>query len=224
MAANETAGTKRLPFLRWRLVVNPRLQWTTVLSFMGCIFAVNAVSGLLLLQFHSRVVRFQILSPERYSEASFSALGIASVFAVTSGVLCALGFGIWCMVLTHRLCGPVFVMHEWVRKAKRGERPAIRPLRGDDAFQAFGVDLADFIRTTSSDADARKSSLSMVLDDLEKATRTRDDAERGRALAAATSRIREMGAEPLDAGNVFSKPPPAAGSSGIPAESHAVSR
>lgn len=187
-----SASQPKKPFtMRKKLVVNPRFQWITVLSLMACVFTVNAVSGLLLLQFHSRVVRFQIFSPERYADSGYSALWIASVFAIASGTLCALGFGIWSLVFTNRICGPVYVMHDWVRKTLSGQRPAIRPLRAEDAFQEFGTDLADLLRTWTSDASARKTTLSIALEEIEQAQNVADEPARKRLLASAIERIRE---------------------------------
>lgn len=193
-----TQDVKRPYSFRKRLIVNPRFQWVTVISLMACVFVVNAVSGLLLLQFHARVVRFQIFSPERYADAGYSALAIASIFALVSGSLCALGFGIWSLVFTNRVCGPVYVMHDWVRKIKSGQRPAIRPLRAEDAFQEFGSDLGDLLRTWSSDASARKTSLNIALEELSQAQNANDEVTRNRLMAAAAGRIRELGAQSFE--------------------------
>ncbi len=198
MNSPATQDVKRPYFFRKRLIVNPRFQWVTVISLMACIFIVNAVSGLLLLQFHSRVVRFQIFSPERYADAGYSALWIASIFALVSGTLCALGFGIWSLVFTNRVCGPVFVMHDWVRKVKNGQRPAIRPLRAEDAFQEFGTDLGDLLRTWSSDSSALRTSLNIAFEEISQAQHALDEATRNRLLTAAAGRMRELGAQPLE--------------------------
>ena len=198
MNATDGQQSRHRSIIRKRLVVNPRFQWTTVLSLMACVFVVNAVTGLLLLQFHSRVVRFQIFSPERYADAGYSALWIASIFALVSGTLCALGFGIWSLVFTNRVCGPVFIMHEWVKKARDGQRPAIRPLRAEDAFQDFGEDLGDLLRTWTSDASARKTTLGIALDEMTQAQKASDESERNRLLGSVVARLKEMGAQLLE--------------------------
>lgn len=189
MGANgqsEPAATQRR---RGQLVVDGRFQFRTVLSLMGCVFVAASFTGLVLVNVYSRVARSQFFDPEHFNPASWR---IVIAFGLTCTVLCAVGFGIWCLLFTHRISGPIYVMHQWVRHLKEGKYPETRSLRKSDQFQAFSTDLADVIRILRSDAHAQMTGLQMALDDLRGAASAPDDAARSRALADAIERIRNL--------------------------------
>ena len=52
-------------------------------------------------------------------------------------VLAAAAFGLWSITVTHRICGPMFVMERYLREMAAGRFPKKRPLRQKDAFKEF---------------------------------------------------------------------------------------
>jgi hypothetical protein len=87
-------------------------------------------SGLYVLLHHQARMRF--MSPETYSgEVGLVILLAAVLFsALTAGAMC-----VWSILMTHRVCGPLHLLHGYISELRDGHLPKVRPLRKKDEFK-----------------------------------------------------------------------------------------
>lgn len=85
-------------------------------------------------------------------------------FAVGCAALTAGGVGLWSILVTHRLCGPVFVMERYLRELKNGHLPTLRGLRKHDELKELYRTLGDAVESLRGRA---KAELAIVCDALE---------------------------------------------------------
>jgi nitrogen fixation/metabolism regulation signal transduction histidine kinase len=81
------------------------------------------------------------------------------MFALGFSLLTALGVGVWCVIVTHRMCGPLFVLENHLVELSRGRFPIFRPLRKKDEFKEL---YAAFSRVVGSLKDRKQSNLDLL--------------------------------------------------------------
>ncbi len=117
---------------RRKYFVNPAFQWKYTLTIAITVFvATSAASSVLYTVLHQQA-RMRVMQPNSYTTdvASVVLLSALAFSAVTAGAL-----GLWCVIATHRICGPVFVLQRYMSELAEGHLPNLRPLRKKDEFK-----------------------------------------------------------------------------------------
>ena len=66
-------------------------------------------------------------------EVPLVVIGFGVAFSlVTAGTL-----GVWSFIVSHRICGPLFVIERFIGELASGRFPKLRPLRQKDEFKSF---------------------------------------------------------------------------------------
>jgi len=121
--------------MRRQYVVNPRFQWKYVTIGSGVVFGVSVLMGLVVYFIQFRESQARILSPAwSHAQENTALIVLTSLgFAVVMSVV----FGIWSIFVTHRICGPLYVVGRCFDELIAGRFPRYRPLRKKDEFDTL---------------------------------------------------------------------------------------
>ena len=86
--------------------------------------------------------------------------------------------GVLGLLVTHRVCGPIFVLKQHLSTLNEGKYPAMRPLRSSDEFVEAFHTFADFVTRLKQRDEAESKSLAALLADAQ----ARDDDEAVKVL------------------------------------------
>ncbi len=155
---------------------------------------ISAVLSIVLYGILHEQARMRSIHPETYrAEVTLVVLLSSLAFsAITAG-----GVGCWCIIITHRICGPLFVMGRYLGELREGRIPTIRPLRQKDEFKNFYDNLSGVIDRLKADKQEQLSALTDVLRTATSATEGDEQSCRD-ALSSVAARIETMRKELAD--------------------------
>ncbi|HEY3242328.1 MAG TPA: hypothetical protein VGM03_03170 [Phycisphaerae bacterium] len=158
----EARTTRRLR--RRRYVINPHFQWKYAAWLMGAVFSASttlAVTMLYVMQEHTRA---HVLNPRPGDAAE--AVRLVVGFGLGFAFLTAAAFGAWSFLLTHRICGPLFVISGYLRELRAGRYPACRPLRKNDEFKELYRQFVETVEALRARRQADLATFEQMLADL----------------------------------------------------------
>lgn len=119
-------GRRRLFF------INPAFQWKYTLTIGLVVFCTTSVISTVLYTILHEQARMRVMQPHSYVANVTSVVLISAIVlsAITAGAL-----SFWCIVATHRICGPIFVLQRYMSQLAAGQIPTLRPLRKKDEFK-----------------------------------------------------------------------------------------
>lgn len=164
MASNNTSAkaTKR----RRNYVINPSFQWRHSITIALAVFLVSSIISCVLYGVLHHQARMRMINPANYTA---EVTGVILLFAVVFSALTAGGVGLWFMLVTHRICGPMHVLKRHLSELAHGRFPQIRPLRRKDEFK-------DLFATFQEAIDFLKMRRQYELNALSEVMQTVDDA------------------------------------------------
>lgn len=137
MDAAQTAAPPAPPKISRRTYVIDRgfqLKYTLTLVIVGAL--ISALFGGMMYLAHVDAQRLMNPPPDiREALARTDATLLTLMGAIT--VLMAAAFGLFGILITHRVAGPVFVMSHYISVLARGRYPILRKLRKHDELKAF---------------------------------------------------------------------------------------
>ena len=96
------------------------------------VFIISSIISLVLYGILHQQARLRMINPESYvANVPVVVFGFALLFALAAGGI----FAIWCLIVTHRICGPLQVLHGYFEDLARGHFPQRRCLRKRDEFK-----------------------------------------------------------------------------------------
>lgn len=125
---------------RGRYLIYRSLQLRCALTTALFIFATSSLMSSALYFVLHRQARQRLLDPQNY----VGSVGTVILFAALAfSALTALGFAFWSVRMTHRICGPLWVLNRGLRELAAGRLPDVRPLRTRDELkdlhESFGA-------------------------------------------------------------------------------------
>lgn len=192
MTTNDSNETRPRWGTRKSLIVTPAFQWKYTAMIVGGVFVLSAIMSTALYGFLYEQARARTVYLVTTSQMeTLASIAIASLlFAVVP----AGAFGLWSLMLTHRICGPMTVMAGNLKTLAAGRFPKQRGLRKRDEFKAFYRLLGRTIEAMK----ARKEANLDILLEIESITRDAangDDQARKKAIAEVSSRVQGLCAE-----------------------------
>lgn len=217
-------GARKPHALRRQYIINPRFQWKfTGLAALG-VFVVSIAMGVAVYLIQLRESQARILSPA-WTHARENTLVIVLVAAAFALVMAA-GFAVWSIFLTHRVCGPLYVVERCLDSLIEGKFPKQRPLRAKDEFIGFYGHFWRAVEAISSRKRADVNALSEIIRSVKTAADA-DPSQHKQHLESIEARLQTM----LDEGsqslglvrdNTPARPSPAKGSPTTPTPQHAA--
>lgn len=192
MTSNDSKESRPRWGTRKNLIVSPAFQWKYTAIIVGGVFVVSiimssALYGFLYEQARARTVHLATTSQME----TLTSIVIASLlFAVVP----AGAFGLWSLMLTHRICGPMTVMAGNLRTLAAGRFPKQRELRKRDEFKDFYRLLG---RTIEAMKARKEANLDVLLEiaSIARDAANGDDQARKKAIAEVSSRVQGLCAE-----------------------------
>ena len=118
---------------RQNRIINPVFQWKYTLLLSGSVFFVSTFMSVILFAALQNQARARLVNPEAsymWENTLVMVLSAVVFSAVTAGAV-----GFWCIILTHRVAGPLYVLDRHLGEIIRGRLPKVRALRKKDEFK-----------------------------------------------------------------------------------------
>jgi hypothetical protein len=173
----EAPATGAIRSRRRQYIVNPAFQWRVVLTVSTLVFLCSSIVSSVLYGVLHAQARARLMDPAGYTaEVPLVVIGFGLAFSL----MAAVAVGLWCVVVTHRICGPLHVMAGWLEDLAAGRAPQLRPLRKNDEFKEFYQTLCQAVESSARLRSQMLDAVSAALSCAESAT---TDADPGRAAA-----------------------------------------
>ena len=117
-------------------VVDRQFQWKYTLLVIAIGVGVSSAMGVLLYQAHRANTELLLVDDSLKSEVA-RVDQIFLLYLVSGILLLALLLGIWGLVITHRISGPLFLVTRYLSVLGSGQYPDVRPLRRRDELKVF---------------------------------------------------------------------------------------
>lgn len=170
---------------RRQFLVNPSFQWKYTFSLGALVFLITTCLSCVLYGLLHEQARQRMMNPAgQTASVGTVVLGFSLVFSILTSV----SVGLWCFKVTHRICGPLYVIDRYLRELGKGVIPRLRPLRKKDEFKEL---FATFSKTMEFLRSQKQQNIS-VLNELFEKTRTMadlDDNARRDVLATMASQL-----------------------------------
>lgn len=125
---------KRTSNRRKQYIVDPAFQWRYAITIALTVFLITSVMSSVLYGLLHHQARMRFVYPQTYTaEVGMVVLFAALAFsAITAG-----GVGLWSVIATQRICGPLYVLEKHLAELASGRIPTLRPLRRKDEFKGL---------------------------------------------------------------------------------------
>ncbi len=119
-------------YKRKQYLINPNFQWKVAGTIAVAVFLFSILISVTLYGTLHQQARLRSADPTGYVAPVTS---VMLCFALGFAALTAGGVGLWSILMTHRICGPMFVMKRYLLEVAQGRIPSLRPLRKRDEFK-----------------------------------------------------------------------------------------
>ncbi len=183
---------------RWRrrtYIVNRAFQWRFAATIALIVFLLSSTMSTILYGVLHQQARARLIDPQSYSaEVTMVVLFSGVTFAgiTSAGVL------LWGILVSHRICGPLWLIAGYFRELAKGRLPNLRPLRNKDEFKDFYADFCKAIDFLKESRRAQLAGLSEALSLAESVGDADEDTCR-RALESVAGRLHSLRREAAEA-------------------------
>jgi len=134
-APNDDGGHRRRKY-----IINSAFQWKYALTIAVSVFLIVSLISSVLYGLLHHQARQRLIHPESYTaEVTL----VMVLFGAALSTITAAAVGVWCLVVTHRICGPLYLLENKFIELANGHIPQLRALRSKDEFKelfaAFGT-------------------------------------------------------------------------------------
>ncbi len=119
-------------YQRKQYLINPGFQWKVAGTIAVAVFMFSILISITLYGTLHQQARMRAADPMGYTA---SVTSVMVCFAMGFAAITAGGVGLWSILMTHRICGPMFVMKRYLLEMAQGRLPSLRPLRKRDEFK-----------------------------------------------------------------------------------------
>ena len=156
-----TAQVARCPRRRRNYLINPGFQWKHAGLIALSVFLLSTtVSAVLYVILHQQA-RALSTNPMGYSPKTTV---VMVSFGFSFAALTAGGVGLWSILMTHRICGPLFVFKRYLSQIAEGRLPSLRPLRQKDEFADLHQALEGAVESLRSQKRQELAALNAALE------------------------------------------------------------
>ena len=141
---------------RRQVIINTTFQWKMAGVLCVGVFLLSILLSCVLYGVLHQQARMRAVQPETYTA---SVTGVMLFFGIAFGVISAAAVGLWSLTMTHRICGPLFVLERHFVELGRGRFPNTRRLRSRDEFKAF---YASFVRAVDAMKATKRAELHAI--------------------------------------------------------------
>lgn len=137
-AASDNMRVGKKSRFRRTYIINAAFQWKYTLSIVLGVFIASSLLSSVLFGVLNERARAAVLNHPNPSEvATMASAPVILAAGLAFAALLGAGLGLWAMIVTHRIYGPIFVIEGLLGVLARGRFPDRRPLRKKDEFKGF---------------------------------------------------------------------------------------
>lgn len=130
-------------------IIDARFQWKYTLLIIALGVGVSFVMGALLYRTYLENTRLLDIDP-RFQDQVMMGDRIFLVYMVLGVVLMAVVLGVWGLIVTHRISGPLYIVARYLDVMAEGQYPDVRPLRKRDELQEFFASFEEAVNALRS--------------------------------------------------------------------------
>ena len=188
---------------RRQYLINPGFQWKYALTLALAVFLISALISSVLYALLHHQARMRLMNPEAYTA---QVTLVILLFGAAFSMLTAGALAVWCIFVTHRICGPLFVLERNLDELADGRLPNLRSLRRKDEFKDLYTTFGRAIESLKADRQAELATLTQTLTIAKSAANANDEARKDALSSVAThiESLRDVATKALgiDAGAV----------------------
>jgi len=187
-----TAAASRPRGRRKQLFIDPAFQWRFAALVTACVFVIALLTSIVLygLLYEQARARTLYLAPASAWSSTLSIVGFAGGFAITVGA----AFGLWSVIASQRVCGPLLVMRSYLNELAIGRIPEMRDLRKGDEFQDVYAALRAAVNRLAAERRTAQADLAEALV-LIRTIENGAETVRAQALAALRAHVESLHAQ-----------------------------
>ena len=170
-------------------MINPTFQWKYTGVIALCVFLASSFTGVLLFGVLHRQARAVLANPE--TNYGWENLFVMIAAGLMLGLVTAVAVGMWSIIATHRICGPLYVLEQYHSELSRGRLPDVRSLRRKDEFKRLHESFAaavDALRQRQRGDLAIATEIAEIAAEVQERT----DEDRRQALEEIVARTQEL--------------------------------
>jgi hypothetical protein len=173
---------------RRNYLINPSFQWKQACTIAMIVFLTSTIISFVTFGVLHQQARMRLSDPTGYQADVGS---VILFFSIGCSAITAGGIGLWSILMTHRLCGPAYVIDRAMQELRAGRFPVLRGLRKKDEFQALYASLSGTVDALM--ARTRKE-LATVAEALEitRNAQTACDTDRQSSLQSLASQLEQL--------------------------------
>lgn len=139
-------------------MVDPGFQWKYAWITGGSVFFISSVMGTMLYAVLHHQAKLRALNPGTLTP---DVATMVLVYGVAFGLIPAVAVAYFSVRLTHRICGPLYVLNGYIAELGQGRLPVTRRLRRADEFKPLHESFAAAIRNMRT---ARRRELTSLIE------------------------------------------------------------
>jgi len=166
---------------RRRYIVNSAFQWKYALGVASVVLVVSSILSCVQFGMLHEQARLRAASPESFYA---NVTTIILLFGVGFALLTALGVGVWSIVATHRICGPLFILERYLGELGENRIPKVRPLRKKDEFKELFATFTTSMDKLRAQRSQEKETIKAAMQKLEALTSNGEERQRPNLVQA----------------------------------------
>ena len=168
---------------RRKYIINAAFQWKYTITIALTVFLMCSIMSSALYGILHQQARLRMMNPETYTA---SVAPVVMLFALLFSAVSAGALGFWCVIATHRICGPLFVLERYLVELSSGRIPKPRALRRKDEFKGLYASFSNAIGTLKATRQKELALLSQARQVVESALEGDDEARREALTSVST--------------------------------------
>ncbi len=176
---------------RRKYLINPAYQWKQACTIAVIVFLSSSIISFATFGVLHQQARMRLADPSGYHADVTS---IILLFAVGSSALTAGGIGLWSILMTHRICGPAFVLDRSMNELREGRFPKMRGLRKKDELQGLYTSTSEAVEALEGRARRELATVADALD-LARSAQQASDTVRVTSLQSLASQLEQLRGE-----------------------------
>ncbi len=196
MVESATSAPARSKVVRRTFLIDRAFQIKYTLYMVVVGAAVSLLFGAMMYQAHVEATQL-IEMPDPLREAVKTQDSTLLWLVMAIAVVMAVALGLFGILVTHRVAGPIYVFSHYMNVLGQGRYPMLRPLRKSDELKAFYEIFHQAVATMRERDRTRGEELKRIAASLESAAEKSPEASQ--ALKPAADALRAIGEKMLEA-------------------------
>jgi hypothetical protein len=173
---------------RRNYLINPSFQWKQACTIAVIVFLTSTIISFVTFGVLHQQARLRLSDPTGYQADVGS---VILFFSIGCSAITAGGIGLWSILMTHRLCGPAYVIDCAMQELRDGRFPTLRGLRKKDEFQALYASVSGTVDALMARTRRELETVAEALD-ITRNAQTACDTDRQSSLQTLVSQLEEL--------------------------------